>query len=101
MRATEPSRISVVDDLPRAHMAQREVPMPWEAKGTVMRRLLERSNGQGETIDGLKTYRGKDWTCVAPHPQEPLVRVWAEAGTDEEAEALAGEIAELVEELRS
>ena len=75
--------------------------MPWEAKGTVMRRLLERSNGQGETIDGLKTYRGKDWACVAPHPQEPLVRVWAEAGTDEDAEALAAEFAELVEELRT
>jgi mannose-1-phosphate guanylyltransferase / phosphomannomutase len=98
---TQTSLGSVVDDLPRAHMAEREVPMPWEAKGTVMRRLLERSNGQGETIDGLKTYRGKDWACVAPHPQEPLVRVWAEAGSDEEAEALAGEFAELVEELRS
>jgi mannose-1-phosphate guanylyltransferase / phosphomannomutase len=91
---------TVVDELPRAHIARRDVAIPWEAKGTVMRRLLERSNGEGETIDGLKTYRGRDWACIAPHPQEPLVRVWAEAGTDDEAESLAGEFAGLVEELK-
>ena len=98
---TQTTLATVVDELPSAHIARRDVPIPWEAKGAVMRRLLERSNGEGETIDGLKTYRGRDWACVAPHPQEPLVRVWAEAGTDDEAESLAGEFAELVEELKA
>ena len=92
---------AIVDELPRAHIASREVPMPWEAKATVMRRLLERSNGQGDTTDGLKTFRGRDWALVAPHPQDPVIRVWAEAGSDEDAESLAGEFAALVEELRS
>jgi phosphomannomutase len=53
------------------------------------------------TIDGLKTYRDDDWILVVPHPQEPLVRVWAEAGTAESAEALASEFASLVEELKA
>src|SRR5207245_4879926 len=33
---------AVVDDLPEIHVAQAEVAVPWEAKGSAMRRLLER-----------------------------------------------------------
>jgi mannose-1-phosphate guanylyltransferase/phosphomannomutase len=91
----------VVDGLPPAHIAEREVPTAWETKGTVMRRLLERVNpDDADTTDGVKVHRGEDWVLVAPHPQEPIVRVWAEAGSDDEAEALADEFVELVEELK-
>ncbi len=92
----------VVDGLPPAHIARREVPVPWEAKGAVMRRLLERVEGRSvQTIDGVKVYRGPDWALVVPHPKEPLVRVWAEAGTPDEAEEMAEEFALLAEELRT
>ncbi len=92
---------AVIDGLPEAHIVQREVPTAWEAMGTVMRQLLERVNGaETDTTDGAKVYRGEDWALVAPHPQEPVVRVWAEAGTEDEAAALADEFAALVEELR-
>jgi mannose-1-phosphate guanylyltransferase/phosphomannomutase len=91
----------VVDDLPPAHITRQDIPTPWEAKGTVMRRLIERLDGERVvTIDGVKAYRGEDWVLVIPHPQEPLVRVWAEAGSAESAAALATEFASLVEELR-
>jgi phosphomannomutase len=53
------------------------------------------------TIDGVKTFRGDDWALVIPDPAEPLVRVWAEAGTPESAEELAAEFAALVEELKA
>jgi mannose-1-phosphate guanylyltransferase/phosphomannomutase len=98
---TQTSLGAVLDEIPRAHIATREVPMPWEAKGSVMRRLLERANGRGDTTDGLKTYRGRDWALIAPHPQDPVVRVWAEAGTEGEAEALVDEFAAIVEELKA
>jgi mannose-1-phosphate guanylyltransferase/phosphomannomutase len=92
----------VVDRLPAAHIAREEIPTPWEAKGTVMRRLLEYLDGERVvTIDGVKVYRGNDWALVVPHPQEPLVRVWAEAGSREEAGRLATEFAALVEDMRS
>ena len=92
----------VVESLPAAYVARQEVPTPWEVKGTVMRRMIERLNGQRMvTIDGVKTYRGEDWALVIPDPLEPLVRVWAEAGTPQESEALASEFASLVEELRA
>jgi mannose-1-phosphate guanylyltransferase/phosphomannomutase len=93
---------AVIDDLPAAHVARADVPTPWEAKGTVMRRMLEHVEGSSDviTIDGIKAYRGADWVLVIPHPQEPLVRVWAEAGTSDGAQRLAAEFAALVEEMR-
>jgi mannose-1-phosphate guanylyltransferase/phosphomannomutase len=101
LRAAETSLREVVDELPSAHIARQDVATPWEAKGTVMRRLIEHLDGERVvTIDGVKAYRGEDWALVIPHPQEPLVRVWAEAGSPESADALAAEFAGLVEELR-
>ena len=93
---------AVLAEVPPAHIARQDVLTPWEAKGTVMRRLIERLAGERVvTIDGVKTYRREDWVLVVPHPQEPLVRVWAEAGDQGSAEALAGEFAALVEELKA
>jgi mannose-1-phosphate guanylyltransferase/phosphomannomutase len=99
---TETSLRSVLIGLPPAHIARLDVLTPWEAKGMVMRRLIERiDNGSIVTIDGVKVYRGHEWALVIPHPQEPLVRVWAEGGSAESADALAAEFAGLVEELRA
>lgn len=96
------SLLAVLEALPPAHIANADVLTPWDAKGTVMRRLIERFNGEPlVTIDGVKSYRGRDWVLVVPHPQEPLVRVWAEAGSADSAAALAREVAGLVEELRA
>ena len=79
-----------------------EVAIPWEAKVTVMRRLLEHLNdGPVLTIDGIKVYRDRDWALIVSHPQEPMVRVRAEAGTAEAAGAMAEEFASLVEGMKA
>jgi mannose-1-phosphate guanylyltransferase / phosphomannomutase len=93
----------VIDGLPPAHVVHRTVTVPWEAKGTVMRRLLEHLDGpeRVETIDGVKAFRGEDWALVVPHPQEPLVRVWAEAASSDGAETLAIEFGALVDALKA
>jgi mannose-1-phosphate guanylyltransferase/phosphomannomutase len=91
----------VVDGLPEAHVVRKDVATPWEAKGAVMRRLVERLDGERMvTIDGVKTFREEAWALVVPHPQEPVVRVWAEADDDVAAQSLVTEFAQLVEELR-
>jgi mannose-1-phosphate guanylyltransferase / phosphomannomutase len=91
----------IVDGLPETHVVRKDVATPWEAKGTVMRRLVERLDGEKMvTIDGVKAIRDEEWALVVPHPQEPVVRVWAEAGDGEAAEALVKEFVQLVEELR-
>jgi len=94
----------VVDELPEAYVVRHDVPTPWEAKGTVMRRVIEWAQAKGGdimTTDGVKLFRGDDWVLVVPHPEEPLVRVWAEAGSEADAESLASESAAFVEEVRS
>jgi mannose-1-phosphate guanylyltransferase/phosphomannomutase len=96
------SLADVVDSLPEFHITRLEVSVPWEAKGTVMRRLIERFQGDSvQTIDGVKTFRGEDWALIVPHPLEPVVRVWAEADTADGAGRLAAEMASLVEEVRA
>jgi mannose-1-phosphate guanylyltransferase / phosphomannomutase len=91
----------VIDGLPPIHVARLDVATPWEAKGGVMRRLVERLDGERiVTIDGVKAYRGQDWALVIPHPQEPLVRVWAESESADASEELAREFGALIEELR-
>ena len=92
---------AVVDRLPPTHIARRDVPTPWEAKGTVMRRMLEHMNGSRLlTLDGVKAYQGEDWVLVVPHPQEPVVRLWAEAGSQKDADRLATRYADLLEEMK-
>jgi mannose-1-phosphate guanylyltransferase/phosphomannomutase len=91
---------AVIDEIPPVHLVRTDVATPWEAKGSVMRRLLERIGEGAVTIDGVKVYRGEDWALVAPHPQDPVIRVWAESGSPEAAEAMAAEFAAMVEELK-
>jgi mannose-1-phosphate guanylyltransferase/phosphomannomutase len=94
---------SVVDELPETHVLRHDVPTPWEAKGTVMRRVIEWAQEQGGdimTIDGVKLFRGQDWVLVVPHAEEPLVRVWAESGSQSAAESLLAETAAIVEEAK-
>ncbi len=99
-RAGQPLE-EVLDALPPTHVVRVDVATPWESKGTVMRRLVERLNGEKTvTIDGVKSYRGRDWALVIPHPQEPVVRVWAEADDADGSRSMADEFAALVEELR-
>ena len=91
----------VLDSLPTTHVVRLDVATPWEAKGTVMRRLMERVNGDRTVnIDGVKVHRDDGWALVIPHPQEPVVRVWAEAGDAQGSEKMAREFAGLIEELR-
>ena len=95
------SLAEVVDGLPETHVVRVEVPTAWEAKGTVMRRMVERQeDGEVVTIDGMKRYRGRDWVLVVPDPVEPVIRIWAEADDEDGAEGLASEFAGLVEEMR-
>ena len=67
---------------------------------TVMRHVIEWAQEQGGdimTIDGVKLFRGDDWVLVVPHTEEPLVRVWAEAGSQGAADALVAETSAIVE----
>ncbi|MDQ3645891.1 MAG: sugar phosphate nucleotidyltransferase [Actinomycetota bacterium] len=90
----------VIDDLPEVHVATRDVRTPWQSKGAVMREVAAfgaaRPGAQLMLLDGVKTVEADRWALVIPYPDQPLCRVWAEAGTAEEAEQLADEYVALI-----
>jgi mannose-1-phosphate guanylyltransferase / phosphomannomutase len=89
---------ALVDELPVPAVVHRALRCPWARKGAVMRVLTERMKGRKvDTLDGLKVFTDTGWAQVLPDPAEPLVHVFAEGKTEEEATRLQDEFASLVE----
>ncbi len=90
----------VVATLPVIHIAHDTVPTPWERKGAVMREMVERAKGRDTVlVDGVKILHPDGWALVLPDPEEPIVHVWAEAGSDHEAAQLAAEYARRIAQI--
>jgi len=88
----------LVGELPLPRLVQRALPCPWNRKGLVMRLLNEHLAARRlDLMDGVKAFDERGWVQVLPDPDEPLVRVYAEGGTEEETDELAAEIVALVE----
>lgn len=94
-------------ELPEFHVKKATVRCPWEMKGRIMRVLVKEADSvedeegrSAELIDGIKFYQGNDWALVLPDASEPFFHVYAEAGTDEEAERLMHTYIEKIEGLR-
>jgi mannose-1-phosphate guanylyltransferase/phosphomannomutase len=78
----------------------RTVACPWEAKGRVMRRLLEEHvEGRIDLVDGIRIERLDGWALLMPDPDEPVYRVYTEADDAHGAEALAEEYSRRVSAL--
>ncbi len=86
--------------LPRRAMAERRVECPWEAKGRVMRRAMEHSEGrQRQLIDGVKIFQDDgEWILLIPDKESPTFNVIVESGDDARSQALAREYEGLVRE---
>lgn len=79
----------LVNEIPAFFVDQREVAVPWEAKGTVIRRLIEEPPAQElELLDGVKVYHPQGWALVLPDPEEPVCRVFSEGASMEIAQSL-------------
>jgi mannose-1-phosphate guanylyltransferase/phosphomannomutase len=89
----------LVAGLPQSTVVHRQVRCPWARKGTVMRIVTERVKGKKvDTLDGVKVFERRGWAQVLPDPDEPLVHVYAEGKTPEDAASLEEEYLTLVEE---
>ncbi|HAW60274.1 MAG TPA: hypothetical protein DCW86_02225 [Actinobacteria bacterium] len=90
----------LIDSLPEYHLAHRSVFCPWEQKGLVMRRLMERAKDKKvELIDGIKIYDTHRWALVLPDPEEPIFRVYAEADSDKRAKSEVNNYVKFVTEI--
>jgi mannose-1-phosphate guanylyltransferase/phosphomannomutase len=79
--------------LPSAHLARSSILCPWEAKGKVMRLLLQQAKDQMvENIDGLKIHLNEsEWVHLTPNSDKPRFEVLAEASSPGRAAELVAE----------
>ena len=78
------------DDLPHYAMAKENLPLPDVAPDRLLATLAEQYDGEDpSTLDGLKIDFETSWVHMRPSNTEPILRVYAEAETDEDAQALA------------
>lgn len=90
----------LVDEIPAFYMEQKEVPVPWEAKGLVIRRLIENPPAeQLELLEGVKVYHPQGWALVLPDPDAPVCRVFTEGASMEIAQSLSDFYIEKIKEI--
>lgn len=79
----------MVNMIPRFHMSKKSVECPWNAKGKVMRQLIEdKTNGNVELLEGVKMHKDGGWVLVLPDSERPMCRVISEGYNQEFAESL-------------
>lgn len=87
--------------IPLMERGYREVDCPWEVKGRIMRQLYEENKEREmELTDGLKVFHNQAWALVLPDADEPIFKIYAEANTSEEADALTNLYLERINELQ-
>ncbi|MEG6512827.1 mannose-1-phosphate guanyltransferase [Desulforamulus ruminis] len=78
----------LIAEIPDFYMDKKEVQVPWEAKGRVIRRLIEEQGEKMDLLDGVKVYHPEGWALVLPDPEEPVCRIFSEGASMEAAEEL-------------
>jgi mannose-1-phosphate guanylyltransferase/phosphomannomutase len=92
----------VIAGLPDFYVRHREVPCPWESKGTVMRLLNQQyKDRRSDLIDGIKIVLGEgEWVLVLPDPDFPKFHIYAEARSDGEVDEVVDRYARIVQGLQ-
>jgi mannose-1-phosphate guanylyltransferase/phosphomannomutase len=90
----------LVDMIPDFYLNKKEVACPWNAKGRVIRQIIEeRSDGKIETIEGVKVYQDDGWVLVLPDAEQPICKVISEGYSAEFAEELSNIYVEKIKEI--
>jgi phosphomannomutase len=87
---TETPLSALHDDLPHYAMVKDKRDLPEVDVDAVLREMAERyAEEDHSTIDGLKINFSDRWVHMRPSNTEPILRVYAEAPSEEEAQDLA------------
>ena len=92
----------VAAELPVFRIAYEQIRIPWESKGSVMRRLSEesREGGHVELLDGIKVFEDDSWVLVLPDAVEPIFHLYAESPTDEYSRELVARYVKKIEKMQ-
>jgi mannose-1-phosphate guanylyltransferase/phosphomannomutase len=73
----------LVDSLPESYLQHSIVPCPWEAKGQVMRHLVEELGEEAKGIEGVRFDEGDGWILIYPSSNHACFHIYAESLTPE------------------
>lgn len=80
---------ALVDEIPTFFTRQKDVFVPWEMKGQVIRHLIEEpSIKEMDLLDGVKIFHPQGWALILPDAQEPVCRIFSEGTSMEIAQSL-------------
>ena len=97
---TERPLSALHDALPHYAMVKDQLPLPALAPDRLLREMARRhEDEETSTIDGLKIDYEDRWVHMRPSNTEPILRVYAEAPTEDEAQALADQFKERLQAL--
>lgn len=92
----------LVAGLPEYHKHHVSVFCPVDRKGAVMRAVTEAAAGHDVNLtEGVRINDPDGWVLVLPDSSEPVVNVWAEAGSHEQAAHRAARWADMVSDVIS
>lgn len=90
----------LVDEIPVIYMNKLEVECPWNAKGKVIREIIqEHGNDMIETTEGVKIYKNGGWVLILPDAELPICRIISESYSEEFAEELGTAYADKIRKI--
>jgi len=86
---------------PDYYISKNKITLPEGADADQLLAAFEQSHADDEinTVDGVKVDMPEGWVHLRKSNTEPIIRLYAEAGSKEEAERIAGEAMQTINEL--
>ena len=80
----------LLERMPEFYYHKREIPVPWEYKGRVIRHLAEAEGEQGDysQLEGVRLEHPQGWSLVLPDDERPVCCIYSEGFSQEIAESL-------------
>jgi mannose-1-phosphate guanylyltransferase/phosphomannomutase len=86
-------------ELPVFRVAHANVRVPFDQKGTIMRRVAEdaKSSRHVEMLDGIKIFEDGEWVLILPDAIEPQFHLFAESNDPNGAQAAVDRFSRRIE----
>jgi mannose-1-phosphate guanylyltransferase/phosphomannomutase len=103
MLAITDKKISTIDsEIPRRSLVSLEVHVPWESKGTVMRKAMEHTeNKERQLVEGIKFFEDNNSVLLLPAKEKASFLIYAESDSYEDAQKLSEKYSELITDWKS
>lgn len=100
MKSNSYSLADLTKMIPDFHINEREVECSWNAKGKVIRQIIqENDNDTIQTLEGVKIFKDGGWVLVLPDAEQPICRIKSESYSEEFAQELTDFYANKVREI--